>query len=96
MARATGTVKWFSNEKGYGFIAQEGKPDVFVHHTAITGEGYKTLVEGEPVEFDIVEDAKGLKAANVVRLAPPPGGGRPGGAGGGGGGPRRPRRPRGP
>ncbi len=68
MSRTQGTVKWFSEEKGYGFIQREGGPDVFVHHTAIQGTGFRKLKEGERVEFDIVEDPKGLKAQNVVRL----------------------------
>jgi CspA family cold shock protein len=68
MARSSGTVKWFSKDKGYGFIKQEDGPDVFVHHTAIEGAGFKTLEEGERVEFDIVEEPKGLKAQNVVRV----------------------------
>lgn len=68
MARATGTVKWFSQEKGFGFLQQDDGPDVFVHHTSIQGTGFKTLTEGERVEFDIVEEPKGLKAQNVVRL----------------------------
>ena len=61
----TGTVKWFSNEKGYGFIAQSDGDDVFVHFSAITGEGYKTLQEGQEVEFDVVDGPKGKQAANV-------------------------------
>jgi CspA family cold shock protein len=66
---ATGTVKWFNDSKGYGFIQQDdGGPDVFVHFSAIQGEGYKTLREGQAVEFDIQEDAKGLRAANVRPL----------------------------
>ena len=64
----TGTVKWFNNEKGFGFISVEGEGDVFVHFTAITGEGYKSLEEGQSVQFEIVEGAKGPQAANVVRL----------------------------
>jgi CspA family cold shock protein len=63
---AQGTVKWFSNEKGYGFIEREGEDDVFVHFTAIAGEGYKSLTEGQRVEFDVVEGQKGLQAANVT------------------------------
>jgi len=63
---AQGTVKWFSNEKGYGFIEREEGDDVFVHHTAINMEGYRTLVEGQRVEFDVVQGDKGLQAANVV------------------------------
>jgi cold shock protein len=60
-----GTVKWFSNEKGYGFIARPDGDDVFVHFSAIVGEGYRTLTEGQTVEFDIVEGPKGKQAANV-------------------------------
>ena len=66
--RETGTVKWFSNAKGYGFIAREGNDDVFVHHTGIRGEGYKSLDEGERVEFTVEQGAKGLQAVDVVRL----------------------------
>ena len=62
---AQGTVKWFSNEKGYGFIEREEGDDVFVHFSAITMEGYKTLTEGQRVEFEIVQGDKGLQAANV-------------------------------
>ena len=61
-----GTVKWFSDSKGYGFIAREGGPDVFVHYSAIQGEGFKTLREGQEVEFELTEDVKGPKAASVV------------------------------
>ena len=85
MARTTGTVKWFSSEKGYGFIEQEGGADVFVHHTAIEGSGFKTLNEGEKVEFDVIEEPKGLKAQNVTRMGGGEPGGEPGGAGGAGG-----------
>jgi CspA family cold shock protein len=60
-----GTVKWFSNEKGYGFIEREGGEDVFVHFSAITMEGYKTLTEGQRVEFEITQGDKGLQASNV-------------------------------
>lgn len=67
MARITGTVKWFSDSKGYGFIEREGGDDVFVHHSNIAGDGFKTLAEGETVEFEIQEDAKGPRAHNVVR-----------------------------
>jgi CspA family cold shock protein len=62
-----GTVKWFNNTKGYGFIGRDGGPDVFVHYTAIVGEGYKTLNEGDTVEFEIVQGHKGPQAANVIR-----------------------------
>jgi CspA family cold shock protein len=65
---AEGTVKWFSNEKGYGFISREGGEDVFVHFSAIEGEGYKTLNEGQSVEFDITDGPKGKQAANVHPL----------------------------
>lgn len=64
-----GTVKWFNAEKGYGFIEREDGGDVFVHYTAIQGDGFKTLNQGEQVEFDIVEGARGPQAANVVRLS---------------------------
>ena len=65
---ASGKVKWFDNKKGFGFIAQESGQDVFVHHTSITGSGFKTLNEGEEVTFDIIPSDKGLKAHNVHRL----------------------------
>jgi CspA family cold shock protein len=71
MARVSGTVKWFSQEKGYGFLQREDGADVFVHYSAIDGNGFKVLYEGEPVEYDVIEEAKGPKAANVVRLNPP-------------------------
>jgi len=61
-----GTVKWFNSRKGYGFIAAADGKDVFVHYSSITADGYKTLDEGDPVTFDIVEGEKGLRAANVV------------------------------
>ena len=60
-----GTVKWFSNEKGYGFIEREGGDDVFVHFSAITMDGYKSLTEGQRVQFDVVQGPKGAQAANV-------------------------------
>jgi CspA family cold shock protein len=71
MARTNGTVKWFSQEKGYGFLQREGGPDVFVHYSAIQGNGFKVLYEGEEVEYDILDEPKGPKAANVMRLNPP-------------------------
>ena len=64
----TGVVKWFNNEKGFGFISGEGEGDVFVHFSAIQCDGYKSLEEGQNVEFDVVEGAKGPQAANVVRV----------------------------
>jgi CspA family cold shock protein len=63
-----GKVKWFNNEKGYGFIEVEGGDDVFVHFTAIQGEGFKTLEEGQEVSFEIVQGNRGPQAANVVKL----------------------------
>ena len=62
---AEGTVKWFNDSKGYGFIQREDGPDVFVHHTAIVGTGFKSLQEGERVEFEITQGPKGPQAANV-------------------------------
>jgi len=66
--RVIGNVKWFNNEKGYGFLSQENGADVFVHHTAIQIDGYRTLVEGQKVEFSIEKGPKGLQAANVVLI----------------------------
>ena len=63
-----GTVKWFNNEKGFGFISRESGPDVFVHYTAIASEGYRSLNEGDRVSFEVVEGQKGLQARNVVRV----------------------------
>jgi CspA family cold shock protein len=65
---ATGTVKWFSNAKGYGFIKQDEGADVFVHHSAISSEGFRTLAEGDRVEFEVAQGEKGLQAANVRKL----------------------------
>jgi len=64
---AEGTVKWFNDAKGFGFIEQDGGKDVFVHHTAIQSDGFKTLEEGERVTFDVVDGAKGPAAENVVK-----------------------------
>ena len=66
--KRTGKVKWFNAEKGYGFIEREDGGDVFVHFSAIQGEGFKTLEEGQAVEFDVVEGNRGEQAANVVKL----------------------------
>lgn len=65
---AKGKVKWFSDQKGYGFISPENGKDVFVHHSAIQGEGYKTLKENQEVEFDIQDGPKGEQAVNVVKI----------------------------
>ena len=65
--RITGTVKWFSSEKGYGFIAQEEGPDIFVHYSSIGGDGYRSLEQGETVEFTITDGPKGKQASNVIR-----------------------------
>ena len=67
---ASGKVKWFENKKGFGFITQLSGPDVFVHYSSITGEGFKTLETGDDVSFDIVPTEKGLKAQNVQRIRP--------------------------
>jgi CspA family cold shock protein len=67
--RIQGTVKWFNATKGYGFIAREGGEDVFVHHTAIQAEGYRSLNEGQRVEFTLERGPKGLQASNVVAVA---------------------------
>jgi CspA family cold shock protein len=66
--RIVGTVKWFNGAKGYGFIAREGGEDVFVHFSAIQGEGYRNLEEGQKVEFSIQKGPKGLQAANVIKV----------------------------
>lgn len=70
---ATGTVKWFNDAKGYGFIERDGEEDVFVHYSAIVGEGYRTLAEGAEVEFEIEQDEKGPRAADVVVTKQPAG-----------------------
>jgi cold shock protein len=67
--RETGTVKWFNDAKGFGFIAREGGDDVFVHQSAIQGEGYRSLAEGEKVEFEVVKGQKGPAASNVTKIA---------------------------
>ncbi len=66
--RIVGTVNWFNGSKGYGFISQEDGPDVFVHYTAIVGEGFRNLMEGQKVEFSVEEGPKGLQAANVMPI----------------------------
>lgn len=63
-----GRVKWFNDKKGYGFIESEGGGDIFVHHTSIKMEGFRTLSEGQMVQFDVVQGPKGMQAANVVRI----------------------------
>ena len=66
--RERGAVKWFNDSKGFGFIAREGGPDVFVHHSTIKGNGFKTLEDGQRVEFEVVQGQKGLQAKDVVEL----------------------------
>jgi CspA family cold shock protein len=66
--RLKGTVKWFNNAKGFGFIGRDDGPDVFVHYSAINADGYKSLQEGDMVEFEIVDGQKGPQAANVVKV----------------------------
>jgi CspA family cold shock protein len=66
--RETGKVKWFNDSKGYGFISRENGPDVFVHHSAIKGEGFRSLEENQVVEFEVVQGNKGPQAQNVVKL----------------------------
>lgn len=68
MSSNTGKVKWFNNSKGYGFIEQPGGRDIFVHYSAIQGTGFKTLHEGQEVEFDVIDGPKGPQAENVVKL----------------------------
>jgi CspA family cold shock protein len=68
MAKERGKVKWFNNKKGFGFIERENGEDVFVHYSSIAGQGYKTLNEGDVVEFEVVKREKGLQAINVVKI----------------------------
>jgi CspA family cold shock protein len=68
MANAQGRVKWFNDAKGYGFIAREDGPDVFVHYSAIQGDGFRSLAEGQTVQFEITEGPKGLQATNVTKI----------------------------
>ena len=68
MSTTTGTVKWFNDEKGFGFIERENGPDVFAHHSAITGTGFKSLKEGQKVEFTVTQGQKGPQAENIVPL----------------------------
>ena len=68
MSKTTGTVKWFNESKGFGFIEQESGPDVFAHFKAITGDGFKTLNEGQSVEFTVIQGEKGLQAENITAL----------------------------
>ena len=67
--KSKGTVKWFNDAKGYGFISRSDGPDVFVHYSALQGDGFKTLSEGQQVEFDVVDGPKGKQASNVIKLA---------------------------
>jgi CspA family cold shock protein len=68
MAQAQGQVKWFNDAKGYGFIARDDGPDVFVHYSAIQGDGFRSLAEGQSVQFEITEGPKGLQAMNVLKI----------------------------
>jgi len=69
MSKAIGKVKWFNNAKGYGFIEQPGEQDIFVHYSSISGEGYKTLIQGQEVEYEVTDGPKGPQAENVAKLA---------------------------
>jgi CspA family cold shock protein len=69
MSKTLGLVKWFNNAKGYGFIEQPGEQDIFVHYSAISGDGYKTLIQGQEVEFEVTNGPKGPQAENVMRVA---------------------------
>jgi len=66
--KETGTVKWFNDSKGFGFISRDSGPDVFVHHTSIQGEGFRSLSENEAVEFEVIQGQKGPQAQNVVKV----------------------------
>jgi cold shock protein len=68
MSKTNGKVKWFNNAKGYGFIEQPGEQDIFVHYSAIGGEGYKTLIQGDEVEFEVTNGPKGPQAENVMKV----------------------------
>ena len=68
MSRLRGTVKWFNNEKGYGFVSYEGGKDAFVHFSEISGDGFRSLDEGDMVEFELAEEGRGPKAKNVVKI----------------------------
>ena len=68
MERINGTVKWFNDAKGFGFISRKGGADVFVHYTAVSASGFKSLAEGDKIEFEIVEGQKGPQAANVIKV----------------------------
>lgn len=69
MSKTIGKVKWFNNAKGYGFIEQPGEQDIFVHYSAISGDGYKTLIQGQEVEFEVINGPKGPQAENVMKVA---------------------------
>jgi CspA family cold shock protein len=69
MVKTSGKVKWFNNSKGYGFIEQPGEQDIFVHYSAISGDGYKTLIQGQEVEFEVTDGPKGPQAENVMKVA---------------------------